>query len=244
MHYFIDGYNMLFRVLRAGDDLRTQRDALIEDLKIKIKLLQLDITLVFDSQYHPDEGSIARIGTLKIIFTSHGETADEYILQELKELHSPTQHTVVTSDKKLAWLSRRRVVNTESVEDFISWLNKRYKNKLRQLKQKSLPKDKGQKPSDGTTGLRPLLRPSPPKADPIPPSSDQSPKKETSTEECYDYYLKVFQEGVQAESEKKTEKRVLRKEQKKGKKKTGKPASSSEDAVISDMERWQRAFES
>ena len=57
MHYFIDGYNLLFRIVHAGDDLKTQRDELIQDLIHKVNLLQLDVTLVFDSQYQNDEGS-------------------------------------------------------------------------------------------------------------------------------------------------------------------------------------------
>ena len=36
MHYFIDGYNLLFRILRAGDNLQKQREEIIQDLEIKI----------------------------------------------------------------------------------------------------------------------------------------------------------------------------------------------------------------
>ena len=40
---------------------------------------------------------------LEILFTAEGETADEYIIDEIKNHPHPQQETVVTSDKKLAW---------------------------------------------------------------------------------------------------------------------------------------------
>ena len=57
---------------------------------------------------------------LKIIYTAVNETADDYILQELKEASKPSQHIVVTSDKKLAWLCRRGLANTEDVNEFFA----------------------------------------------------------------------------------------------------------------------------
>ena len=46
MHYYIDGYNLLFRTLQGTRELRTQREALVIDLDLKAGLLGLDITVV------------------------------------------------------------------------------------------------------------------------------------------------------------------------------------------------------
>lgn len=135
MHYYVDGYNLMFRLLRASDDLQKQREQVIRDLNRKAGFLELDITLVFDSKYQAGEAERIRVDHLEVLYTNEGETADECILDELTGL----QETVVTSDKKLAYLSRLKQAKTESVSEFILWLNKRYKNKIRHLKN---PKEK------------------------------------------------------------------------------------------------------
>ncbi|HEY4832659.1 MAG TPA: NYN domain-containing protein [Waddliaceae bacterium] len=132
MHYFIDGYNLMFRRLRAGTDLKTQRTYIIKELDESTSILQLDITLVFDAQYQCGIGSRSHFHCLEICFTDEGETADEYILKALKRMAKPQQETVVTSDKKLASHTRRYSAKTETVEKFMSWLTKRRQNKERQ----------------------------------------------------------------------------------------------------------------
>ena len=231
MHYFIDGYNLLFRIVHAGENLKTQRDQLIQDLVCKVNLLQLDVTLVFDSQYQNDEGSRSHNQHLEIIYTAVNETADDFILQELKEASKPSQHTVVTSDKKLAWLCRRRLANTESVDVFFAWLNKRCKNKLRLRKEKK-------------NGLSTLIPPiSPPKPKPEP--EIQVPLTTSSAEECFDFYLTEFEKETQKfESE-----RVAAKLEAKAKKPPAKPMKSKakpqqpKDQHLSNMQRWLQAFE-
>lgn len=233
MHYYIDGYNLLFRFLHAGDDLRTQREQIVQDLQVKVNLLQLQATVVFDSHFQPDEGSRSHLDHLEIIFTAQGETADEFILQELKEISSPAHHTVITSDKKLAWLCRRRLAQTESVEEFSAWLNKRYKNRLRQLKVQA----KTPKPACLTT-------PQPaPAALPPAPAETRLPTKQATAEECFDYYLQSFEVELQASAPAPETKHPTNKHSPKAQKKPKTPPLSPEETHLSNMERWQRAFE-
>ncbi len=227
MHYYIDGYNMLFRLLHAGDDLRTQRQELVRDLQLKVNLIKLEATLVFDSHYQPDEGSRSHLDMLEIVFTPLGETADEYIVQELKEIHSPANVTVVTSDKKLAWLCRRRLAKTESVEDFVTWLNKRYRNKLRPQKDK---------PTAPATVLKVTTPPPSPK-------SEEPPKKQATAEECFGYYLETFAKQAAAVEDQRVE-RVAQRAGRRNKKPKPKPRTvDPAEAYLSDQERWQRVFE-
>lgn len=223
MHYYIDGYNLLFRSLHAKDNLKTQRQELIHYLETRCQFLNLDITVVFDSQYQPDDGSRSHYSCLEICFTAEGETADDYILQELKESLTPSEETVVTSDKKLAWRCRRRLAKTESVEEFITWLNKRYKNKLKQLKEEA-------------EKIKAPKTPEPPPPQKLPP---KSPKKGDSPESCFQFYLESFEANTQLiappSSPKSSTPSINAK-----KKKAPKPP---EDPLISDMERWLRAFE-
>lgn len=139
--YYIDGYNMLFRLLHGNEDLKTQRELLLKDLQTKSLALNLSLTIVFDSHYQKDISTKSHLNNLEIIYTAKGETADEYIFQMLKDASHPKNYTIVTSDKKLAWLCRRRLARTETVEEFIVWINRRYKNTIKRKAETSDKKD-------------------------------------------------------------------------------------------------------
>lgn len=217
MHYFIDGYNLMFRVLRAGDDLQKQRLSIIRDLNHKIQFLALDVTIVFDAQYHSGESSRSQRKHIDIRFTEQGETADEFILHQLKHVKNPRQYTVITSDKKLAWLVRRRGAHTESVEEFLKWLNNRYKNKLKR----------------STT---------PPTLQNIVSKQKEvaAPSQPSSLEESYEYYLKQFEMNFQEWSQ---TQQPVKKVQKVSKKKKMVKDTLPKDEGLSNLERWQKAFE-
>lgn len=223
MHYFIDGYNLMFRVSRAGGDLQSRRQEIIQDLEIKINALGLNVTLVFDAQFQNNESSRSHLLSLEILFTNPGETADEFILNALKEDTRPHQQTVVTSDKKLAWLARRRHAHTESVEDFISLLNRRFKNKL-QTKKTS----------------KKLIAPIVTKK-----TSPSTPPTESTAEDCFDFYLNQFQKSFATLAETKQAKKEARKLQAKTsslhKKRNSPPPPPLEDEP-SMLQRWLTAF--
>lgn len=227
MHYYIDGYNLLFRLLKGGDDIRKQREEITRDIEKKVNSLELDATLVFDSHYQEDGNTRSHFKTLEIIFTATGETADEFILQELKESNTPSQHTVVTSDKKLARLCQLRLGKTESVDEFLAWTSKRYNNKLRHKKlQDSKPVVK--KPTDE----QPIPKPPPP---PPLPTPQDAPKH------CFNYYLETFEKEMKELETVAPLSKKIEKEPKKPKLK--KRPLTKEEAQLSDLQRWQKAFE-
>lgn len=221
MHYFIDGYNLMFRVLRAGNDLKMQREMIIKDLSRKSQLLNIDVTLVFDAQYQTgDHFQTSHFKQLEIIFSQHGQTADELILQKLKHLANPQQQTVVTSDKKLAWLARLRHAKTESVDDFLKWLNARYKNKIKREKEPAL--------------YTPPIVKIPKKIEPVISSK-------STVEECYDFYLEQFEANFKTFID--SHPIVETKEKKVKKCRPRKPQKSKREEGLSDMDHWKKAFE-
>lgn len=216
MHYYIDGYNLMFRLLRAGDDLARQREQVIEEIYRKVSFIGLDVTIVFDSQYNPSESTRSNLRAMAIHFTDHAETADEYILSELKSDSDPTNHTVVTSDKKLAYLSRLRSAKTVSVEEFMILLNKRFKNKLRQKK-------------------NPVVKP-----EIKLPVKPKDPTAVDKVEDCFDYYLREFEsEFAEILSHEPPPKPV---KATKIKKKSKKP-KKGEPNIENILEKWTKAFE-
>lgn len=174
MHYYIDGYNLMFRIVRAGDDLTAQRELLIRDLSQKISFLEIDATIVFDSQYQVGESTRSHSEALTIYFTEQGQTADDFILEEIRSSPNPLEEVVVTSDKRLAWRFRRKLGKSETVEEFIKWLNKRYKNKIRQIREE---------------------KKHPPQAVEKPPEKKvrRLPQKNVSVDQCFEYYLELFE---------------------------------------------------
>jgi predicted RNA-binding protein with PIN domain len=236
MHYFIDGYNLLFRLLHGSEDLQSQREAIIYDLNQKVSLVKIDVSIVFDSTFQIGERTRTHYDQLEILFTAEGETADEYIMDEIKNHAYPQQETVVTSDKKLAWQVRNRSAHTETVEEFILWLNRAYKNRIRQFKKEK------------HTVVTP------------PPASRKEtyyslvPPKDAPLGTYTDYYAQVFesewQEILIKEEEKckqaslaqfSTKKRPPRKPKKR--KDPFEAPQTPEEKAATETERWLRIFE-
>ena len=233
MHYFIDGYNLLFRLLHRDENLQSQRSTLVQDLNEKISLLKIDASIVFDGTFQVGESSRSHYHQLEILYTAEGETADDYIMDEIRRHPHPEQETVVTSDKKLAWRVRTRLAHVESVEEFMLRLNRSYKNKLRHLKnEKEL---------------------TPPRSPLPPPRRSVIPNASTPAEECTDYYSQIFEAEwkkiEESEKQKKQENHELNRDNKplprnpKKRRNLFEPELTPEEKAESEMERWQKIFE-
>lgn len=234
MHYLIDGYNLLFRLLHGSQNLQSEREMIIHDLNKKISLINLEVSIVFDAAYQVGGRSRSHYDALEILFTAERESADEYILEEIQKSPAPQRETVVTSDKKLAQLVRHCSAHTESVEEFIQWLNRSYKNKLRQLKKdKHIPV--------------PITQPSPPTKE-----KSTIPPKEAPLEALEDYYTRLFEAKWQElqKMEQKTKdakvsqtlsKRPPRKPRQKKDPFQASPTPESQEAT--EMERWLKIFQ-
>jgi len=232
MHYIIDGYNLMFRVLRAGDDLQEQRELIISDLNEKIQLLNLNVTIVFDAHYQYGEESRSLFQSLEIYFTAQGESADEFILKCVKASPNPRQVTVVTSDNKLAWAARRMLAKTESIKEFMSWLNKRYKNRLQKKEQ------------DEESEIAKQLSTFKVVSEEHTKEDEKPPQPGNTAGENFDYYLyefeKKFRESVAKEPQKKSKPSKIKPSPKSRKPKR---IPKTEQPEEPDMQRWQRVFE-
>lgn len=125
MHYFIDGYNLLF-FLSRGDklDLQTERKQLLEQLQEKVDLAGLNVTIVFDARTEP-LWRRHHAGDLEIVFTDQDICADRWILQKLESVRSPATCEVVSNDRELLRRSRWAGARTQSVASWMKWLEKK-----------------------------------------------------------------------------------------------------------------------
>jgi predicted RNA-binding protein with PIN domain len=126
----------MFRILGADDDLKGNREELIADLSEKCLATDVEATLFFDAQYNPEENQRFHRKDFEIRYTDYLQTADDCIIEALKEKKSTKGIIVVSSDKKLAWRARRRGAETMSVEEFYDILNRRWQNKTSGKKKK------------------------------------------------------------------------------------------------------------
>lgn len=131
MHYFVDGYNFLFFLYEEVDPLRKKREEVIERLQQTLILLNLNISIVFDSHHRKDNffPSRASLSKLEIIYTVSKQTADQYILEALEFQKYNSQETVVTSDKFLARQAKDLGAKVLPISSFVKWVTKKYEEK-------------------------------------------------------------------------------------------------------------------
>lgn len=238
MHYYIDGYNLLFRLLQEKEDLQTVREQIIRDLNKIISQLRLNVTIVFDAQFQEGVSTQGHFNSLEILFTGFGETADAYIIQAIQHAPFPQKETVVTSDKELAYLVRNLSARVESVENFMYRIQRAYKNRT------FLSKGANKKNS--------FIKNSSPSVASLPVH-----QRDVSVDACMNHYATIFEakwERIREQEElhkiKKEEDRVRAfpkkcppRQRKRQLNPFKEPVVLGEEEGLSDQERWLRAFE-
>lgn len=124
MHYVVDGYNLLFAFFSEGS-MPKQRGILIEELSAKAALLNIDLTLVFDAQNRSEETRRSHFKDIEIVYTSKGQSADDYIVSKLEFVKDPSKYTAITSDGELIKRIKNRGSHVLTLEQFAYWLIKR-----------------------------------------------------------------------------------------------------------------------
>jgi len=140
MHYIIDGYNLLFWLKGDRDQLESLRRSFIQDMDKKAALLKMDITIIFDGHFRQDEETRSHFRHIEIIYTSHGESADEVIISELKSSLDVRREIVITSDRDLAWRVKKLHAKTERAPEFYRKIQERARKRQKQELKKTPPK--------------------------------------------------------------------------------------------------------
>ena len=134
MHYYIDGYNWLFRTPKTPESLEIRRRAFIHAIHELVLDRNCLVTLVFDSSDPSrDISSKGNYRSLEIVFTPKKQTADQYIEQAVESAQQPKNITVVTLDRELRDKCRLRGSQVLSMKEFQHLFSK--KRKVSQEKQ-------------------------------------------------------------------------------------------------------------
>jgi uncharacterized protein len=144
-HYFIDGYNLIFRVFQKKASLEEKRSEILAIFNQVALQQQLDLTFVFDATLQKDAMSHrGHYDHLEIVYTGAAESADDYILHEISERINPSLETVITSDRELATRSKNLGAQALSIENFLAMLRKKRRKATKSLSSKDVQESKAE----------------------------------------------------------------------------------------------------
>lgn len=125
MHYYIDGYNWLFRIPKSRKSFEEKRREFIKSIHKLVEGRTCLVTIVFDSSDPSrDISSKGNYDFLEIVFTPKKQTADEYIESAVENAFRPRQITVVTLDRELQQKCLLRGANVATMEEFFDFFAK------------------------------------------------------------------------------------------------------------------------
>ncbi|MDN3505568.1 MAG: NYN domain-containing protein [Rhabdochlamydiaceae bacterium] len=121
MDYWIDGYNLLFKIKSHMHSLHQSREELLNELKLHLIKSQMKATIIFDSaeENSGDFPSKKSLHPIEVIFSPAGMTADDYILEMLRTTISAKNTVIVTNDSHLAFSCRNSLARSYSIDDFL-----------------------------------------------------------------------------------------------------------------------------
>ncbi|OGN65408.1 MAG: hypothetical protein A2888_01695 [Chlamydiae bacterium RIFCSPLOWO2_01_FULL_28_7] len=121
MKYYIDGYNLLFKLFKEEKVFEDQREEFINFLEVKNSKFKANFIIVFDAHHEEEEVPKHNIRNhVKIVFTSKNQTADEYIEERIFLSKNPRNIFVVSNDRRLIEHCKKLKSKTMSVEQFLS----------------------------------------------------------------------------------------------------------------------------
>ncbi len=130
MHYLIDGYNLIFSLIESKESLQTVRQKVIATLQKKFSKRKISGMLVFDGAHRRgEESGLSYPSPLIVAYAPKGQSADEYIVEQIEGSAHPKQIVVVTNDQGLARHAKSHEAKVMGNEEFISWLNKKKRKK-------------------------------------------------------------------------------------------------------------------
>lgn len=122
MIYFIDGYNFIFALGKERDRIEISRVEILEEVSKKSEGLK--VVVVFDAYNDLKEMSRCDYKNIEVIYTSPGQSADEFLLDQARLSKHPEQMTIVSNDRKLLKELVLLRANTLSFSSFFKKIKK------------------------------------------------------------------------------------------------------------------------
>jgi predicted RNA-binding protein with PIN domain len=128
VHYWIDGYNLLFRLTKDYKTMRAQERSILLALNQAISHFKYSVTIVLDGrEKDPPEAIRRNLDSLALIYTPHYQTADDYILEAIAASSHPEKEMVISSDLELLSRAKQRGAHGQTIEQFLAKLTRKKK---------------------------------------------------------------------------------------------------------------------
>jgi len=117
-HYLIDGYNLLFALpeMPSGAWME-KRQSLLAWISHVRPHGNNTATVVFDSRQ--GLGNREQHGDVEVVYTA-GETADDWIIKQVRKTSSPRSTIVITDDQGIRHMIKGTGARWQSAHDFIA----------------------------------------------------------------------------------------------------------------------------
>ena len=126
MIYYIDGYNFLFTQGREQDPFESAREDVLDYFSERV-VEGHNLVIVFDAHSSHGEFSRTYYKNIEVVYSAHGQTADEYLIEKVQFSKKPHEMTVVSNDKKLIKEIKDLRAHGLSFDGFFKKLNKKRK---------------------------------------------------------------------------------------------------------------------
>jgi uncharacterized protein len=127
MPILIDGHNLIGQMTDLSLSDPHDEDKLIHKLRAVAERTGKRMTVVFDPNPHDDTPRVghgrSQTGNLTIMYTPHGNKADDIIRHMVGGVKDRQGLLVVTSDAAVAAFTRQCGVRVQSSRDFIRWMD-------------------------------------------------------------------------------------------------------------------------
>ncbi len=124
--FLVDGYNLIFSLIKSKESLQTLRQKVIHYLQRKFAAKKISGLIVFDGAHRKDEESgLSYSSPLTIAYAPKGQSADEYIVEQIQLAKNPKQLTVITNDRGLTLHAKSAGAKVQTNAEFIDWLKKK-----------------------------------------------------------------------------------------------------------------------
>ncbi|MBI1879799.1 MAG: NYN domain-containing protein [Chloroflexi bacterium] len=122
MQWLIDGHNLIGQMPNLRLDDPNDEAKLVEYLRSYRARTGHRVTVIFDAGagYRPAETK--KVGGVIVQFASHGQTADQIIVQRVRRVKNPQELIVVTSDRAVQQAARQARVRVLGARAFAQQL--------------------------------------------------------------------------------------------------------------------------
>lgn len=189
MHYLIDGHNLIGQL--TDIDLEDPHD----EAKLMLRLKQWaagnrrrELTVIFDGDLAGGEWRNLSGSKVKAVFASKGHEADDLLIQRINQAKDPKAFTLVSSDRKVLEVAKKRQMPYIAADIFAKQLNKDIPNENTPVESNALAELPAMSDEEISEWLDVFSTPAPepvkePVTRPIPSETAEPESKKTASED-------------------------------------------------------------